>query len=46
MNPEDKIREVVDLFADCDICRYLMETTCHMLVISAMTYRYQPSELM
>jgi glycerol-3-phosphate dehydrogenase subunit C len=28
MNPEDKIREVVDLCADCDICRYLMETTC------------------
>ena len=28
MNPENKIREVVDLCADCDICRYLMETTC------------------
>ena len=30
MNPEDKIREVVDHCADCDICRYLMETTCHL----------------
>lgn len=26
--PERKIRKVVDACADCDICRYLMETTC------------------
>jgi len=30
VNPEDNIRAVVDLCADCDICRYLMETTCHL----------------
>ncbi|MFC1811419.1 heterodisulfide reductase-related iron-sulfur binding cluster [Thermodesulfobacteriota bacterium] len=30
MNPEDKIRGVVDLCADCDICRYLLESTCHL----------------
>jgi len=30
MNPEGKIRQVVDRCADCDICRYLMETTCHL----------------
>lgn len=29
MNPESKIRDVVDLCGDCDICRYLMEATCH-----------------
>ena len=30
MIPEGKIRQVVDRCADCDICRYLMETTCHL----------------
>ncbi len=30
MNPEGKIRQVVDRCTDCDICRYLMETTCHL----------------
>jgi len=28
LNPEDRIRDVVDACADCDICRYLMDTTC------------------
>ena len=28
MNPESIIRDVVDLCSDCDICRYLMESTC------------------
>ena len=28
MNPEDRIKDVVDACADCDICRYLMDTTC------------------
>jgi len=28
MNPEEKIRELVDACADCDICRSLMDSTC------------------
>jgi len=28
VNPEDKIRAVVDSCADCDICRSLMDSTC------------------
>jgi glycerol-3-phosphate dehydrogenase subunit C len=28
IDPEKKIREVVDACSDCDICRYLMETNC------------------
>ena len=28
INPEEKIREVVDACADCDICRSLMDSTC------------------
>jgi glycerol-3-phosphate dehydrogenase subunit C len=28
MNPEEKIREVVDSCSDCDICRSLMDSTC------------------
>jgi len=28
VNPEDKIRSVVDACADCDICRSLMDSTC------------------
>ncbi|MBU0986726.1 MAG: FeS-binding protein, partial [Proteobacteria bacterium] len=30
MNPEDKIRAVVDACADCDICRSLMDSTCFL----------------
>ncbi|UCD31217.1 MAG: hypothetical protein JSV38_10425, partial [Desulfobacterales bacterium] len=26
--PESKVREVVNACADCDVCRYLMDTTC------------------
>ena len=29
MIPESVARAVMDLCYDCDICRYLMETTCH-----------------
>jgi glycerol-3-phosphate dehydrogenase subunit C len=29
-DPESKIRKVVDACADCDICRYLMDTTCFL----------------
>jgi glycerol-3-phosphate dehydrogenase subunit C len=29
-DPENKMREVVDACADCDICRYLMDTTCFL----------------
>ncbi|MFC1516477.1 heterodisulfide reductase-related iron-sulfur binding cluster [Thermodesulfobacteriota bacterium] len=28
MDPESIIRDVVDLCGDCDVCRYLMESTC------------------
>ncbi len=30
MNPEEKIRSVVDACADCDSCRYIMDTVCLM----------------
>lgn len=28
--PEKRMRQVVDECADCDICRYLMDTSCLM----------------
>ena len=29
-DPESKARKVVDTCADCDVCRYLMDTTCFL----------------